>query len=236
MHYAIGDLHGCYEQYQAMLRLIDFQATDTLYVLGDVLDRGPRPIDILLDMAARPNVVPILGNHEYMAALVLEKLLVTIDESNAENHLDQQLMSNLQFWLLNGGQSTLAQIHTLSMDDRQLVADYLAEFSLYETCRVNGREYVMVHAGLAGFSPEKQLDDYELPDLLFTAPNYQAQYYPDKWLITGHTPTFKIDPGCEGAIYRQNRHIAIDCGLVYGKTLGAFCLDTEACFYVDYQR
>ncbi len=37
----ISDLHGHYDKYRAMLTEIQFKSTDTLYVLGDVIDRGP---------------------------------------------------------------------------------------------------------------------------------------------------------------------------------------------------
>ena len=40
MTYVMSDIHGCYEKYRAMLENIEFAADDTLYVLGDVLDRG----------------------------------------------------------------------------------------------------------------------------------------------------------------------------------------------------
>ena len=72
MIYAVSDIHGCYEQYQEILDKIGFSAADMLYVLGDVLDRGPQPIRILEDMAGRYNVIPIIGNHEYMALSVLK--------------------------------------------------------------------------------------------------------------------------------------------------------------------
>ena len=44
-----------------MLSLIEFLPRDTLYVLGDVIDRGPDGIKILQDMMLRPNVFPLLA-------------------------------------------------------------------------------------------------------------------------------------------------------------------------------
>ena len=41
MIYVMSDLHGCFDKYKEMLSLIDFAPRDTLYVLGDVIDRGP---------------------------------------------------------------------------------------------------------------------------------------------------------------------------------------------------
>ena len=39
MIYVMSDLHGCFDKYKEMLSLIDFAPRDTLYVLGDVIDR-----------------------------------------------------------------------------------------------------------------------------------------------------------------------------------------------------
>lgn len=39
MIYVISDIHGCYDKYIKMLEKIRFSSEDTLYVLGDVLDR-----------------------------------------------------------------------------------------------------------------------------------------------------------------------------------------------------
>ena len=71
MIYACSDIHGHYDQYVAMLSRLSLRPDDTLYILGDVIDRGPDGVKILQDMMARPNVVPILGNHEFTAALCL---------------------------------------------------------------------------------------------------------------------------------------------------------------------
>ena len=43
MIYVTGDIHGCYAQYRRLLEQIGLRESDTLYVLGDVVDRGPEP-------------------------------------------------------------------------------------------------------------------------------------------------------------------------------------------------
>ena len=63
MHYVMSDLHGCYEEYLELLRKIRFSDEDVLYVLGDVIDRGPEPVTLLQDMMMRSNVIPLIGNH-----------------------------------------------------------------------------------------------------------------------------------------------------------------------------
>ena len=52
MIYCMSDIHGDYEKYCRMLEIIRLREEDRLYILGDVVDRGPEPIQILLDMIA----------------------------------------------------------------------------------------------------------------------------------------------------------------------------------------
>ena len=47
MTYVMSDIHGQYDKYLAMLDKIAFSDDDTLYILGDVLDRGEEPVELL---------------------------------------------------------------------------------------------------------------------------------------------------------------------------------------------
>ena len=150
MIYAVSDIHGCYSQYKEVLEKIRFSDEDTLYVLGDVLDRGPDGFRVLADMAGRYNVIPLIGNHEYMALSVLKPLMTEITEDNYDKVLDRDFMERYQYWTSDGGQITLDQFRKLGMEDREFYLDYLEEFQLYEEFTLNGDRYVLVHADLAG--------------------------------------------------------------------------------------
>lgn len=76
MRYLVSDIHGCFDQYRALLEKIQFSDEDELYVLGDVVDRGPEPIKVLRDMMERPNVIFILGNHDFMMYSLMRTLTV----------------------------------------------------------------------------------------------------------------------------------------------------------------
>lgn len=39
--YIIGDIHGEYEQLKILLKKMNFKGEDELFILGDVVDRGP---------------------------------------------------------------------------------------------------------------------------------------------------------------------------------------------------
>lgn len=69
MTYAVGDIHGYYDKYKELLERIYFSDDDTLYVLGDILDRGPESLRVLEDMAGRYNVIPIIGDEAVSGAL-----------------------------------------------------------------------------------------------------------------------------------------------------------------------
>lgn len=223
MKYVIADVHGDYEKYTKMLELIQFSEEDELYVLGDVLDRGENGLKILQDMMLRPNVIPILGNHEYMASVALPWLLKEVTEENVESFENGE-GEGLIDWIRVGGTATIEEFTKLSREEQLDVLDYLMEFSLYEIVEAKDKEFVLVHAGLHNFSKEKDLDDYDLYELLFCKPDYDKVYFTDKYLVTGHTVRKEV--------LIQNNHIAIDCGCGYDGRLACVCLDTLQTFYV----
>lgn len=65
-HYVPADVHGEAEHFHAMLEKIRFSADDTLYTLGDVIDRGPDGIKLIQEIMEPSNIVMLLGNHEHM--------------------------------------------------------------------------------------------------------------------------------------------------------------------------
>lgn len=229
--YVISDIHGNYEGYMKILELINFSDEDTLYVNGDVIDRGMGGIKILQHMMMQPNIYPILGNHEYAAGTCLRFLMKEITEESIRD-IDEEAINNLIEWQNIGGQRTMDEFHKLSMEEKQDIVDYLDEFSLYEEVSVNGKQFVIVHAGLTNFSPDRPLDDYEMYELIFKAPYYDKVYFVDKYLVTGHLPTKAIEGNSRpNKIYINNNHIAIDCASGYDGCVGCICLDTFEEFY-----
>ena len=74
--YVMSDIHGQYDMFMELLATIELKDTDTLYVLGDVLDRGLHPIKTLQQLMKMPNVICMVGNHELMALECLEFLIL----------------------------------------------------------------------------------------------------------------------------------------------------------------
>ena len=64
--YAIGDIQGCYDPFRRLLDEIDFDpAADTLWLVGDLVNRGPKSLKTLRFVhSIRESVVTVLGNHD----------------------------------------------------------------------------------------------------------------------------------------------------------------------------
>lgn len=59
----IGDIHGCYEEFEMLLNLLSLQQKDRVYLLGDLINRGPDSHRVV-DIAREVNAKGVLGNHE----------------------------------------------------------------------------------------------------------------------------------------------------------------------------
>jgi bis(5'-nucleosyl)-tetraphosphatase (symmetrical) len=63
--YAIGDIQGCFASLNRLLEKIQFNPTsDTLWLVGDLINRGPRSLEVLRFLASLPQKIVILGNHD----------------------------------------------------------------------------------------------------------------------------------------------------------------------------
>lgn len=231
--YAISDIHGEYDMFMDILEQISLNDTDTLYVLGDILDRGPHPIKVLKKLMEMPNAVCLVGNHELMALKSLRFLLQEITTESINNLDAETLNGYLSWYELNGGQKTIDEFRALSIDERNDLLEFMMDFSVYEEISVAGCDYILVHAGLGGFYPGKNMGEYTLKELVWDRADYNVKYFSDKYVVTGHTPTQFIDGNPRpGFIYRHNNHIAIDCGAYFPSgRLAAICLDTGEEFY-----
>jgi serine/threonine protein phosphatase 1 len=135
-------------------------------------------------------------------------------------------------WLRNGCMTTIQDLKACTQEERQDILEYIESFQLFEELTINNQAYVLVHGGLEHFDPDKPLEAYGPEDLLWTRTDYTKVYYPDKILVTGHTPTQLIGVGEPGRIYQGNNHIALDCGAAFGADLGCLCLETKEEFYI----
>lgn len=149
------------------------------------------------------------------------------------DELDEEMLDNLVTWQYNGSKTTIDEFGELDSDTKQDVIDFIKDFLIYEEVTIKDKNYLLVHAGLGNFAPEKDIEDYSLHDLIWMRADYEITYFDDAYVITGHTPTQNIEGNPNpGFIYMHNNHIAIDCGACFpGGRLAAICLDTGEAFY-----
>jgi serine/threonine protein phosphatase 1 len=60
----IGDIHGCYDELQELLDTVGLGSDDQIICIGDMVDRGPKPEEVLRFFRDTPNALSIMGNHE----------------------------------------------------------------------------------------------------------------------------------------------------------------------------
>ena len=237
MIYVMSDIHGNAIRFNSIMRQIDLKPEDTLYVLGDVIDRYPNGIRILLRLMRMPNVKMILGNHESMMLDALDRF--------DENSRDRKYALDLWYW--NDGDDTHESFKHLRKSARKEILDYLHSLPLNMEIEVNGKTYLLVHGGpIANYaaygSRYDSLEEYAVwhrisgdePDLS------------GKTIIFGHTPTaeYQHNNPLEIWISPSGGKIGIDCGCgfpdplslerhpAYGR-LACLRLDDRKVFYSE---
>ncbi|MBO5197520.1 MAG: serine/threonine protein phosphatase [Lachnospiraceae bacterium] len=246
--YVMSDMHGMYDLYRRMLKEISFSEEDTLYVLGDVVDRGRDGIKILLDIMERDNVTLILGNHE---AMMLD--VVTMEDLSGPLYEERMFR-----WEKNGGGVTAHHYFGgLGYKDQARLIAYLESCPLFlHNVVVNGRRFYLVHAypddkgyadgitdetiswnSLIQLTPEyqKKLRD----QLMWTRIDKENEFPEGQTVIFGHTPTLWYQAGSPMRFWHGRNCIDIDCGCSYlahenkQGCLGCLRLDDMKEFYIS---
>ena len=223
MTYVVSNLHGCYQKFRELLTKLRFKDTDVLYVLGDIVDYGEEPMELIADLSMRYNVYPIVGEHDYRAARMLTGFDRMLREGGTP---DPEYIAEMTAWAADGGQVTLDGFRALDAEMREGVLDYLSDLALFEEIQVGGRKYLLVHAGIADFDPDTDLNDYQPEDFITQSADPQRRYFDDQILIAGHGPT------PDHRIMYGDHSIFIDCGVAFGGQLGCLCLETGEEIYV----
>lgn len=227
MTYVISDLHGYrIEKLKELLEKANFSENDRLYILGDVIDRnGDGGIGVLQWLIKEPNAELIMGNHEAML-LACDFIFENVTDAFLED-FDEKKNRLLINYLFNGGGVTLRNLAKLDVEARYKIVDYLRSCPLYKKVNINGEKYILVHAGLDNFSPDKKISDYSTNELLWAEPEFNDEYYDDVHTVFGHTPTYLFGKEYNGKIVKTRTWTCIDCGAASGNEPVLFRLDDK---------
>lgn len=227
MIYVLSDIHGNERRFNSVLKQIKLQQEDTLYILGDVIDRHAGGIRILRRIMAMPNVKMLLGNHEYM---MLRALGCPYDENRDDGKA-------MEHWYRNGGKVTHNHLKRIRKSVRQEILDYLRGLPLNMDVAVNGEVFKLVHGAPVeqynpGF-PYKNAIHYAVWKRL----DAHDEYASGGILIFGHTPTEYYQDCIPMKIWYGAHMIGIDCGSGYPEgrhgRLACLRLDDGKVFYSE---
>lgn len=204
MTYVLSDIHGNMSNFKSILVQINLQPEDTLYVLGDVIDRYPDGIRIIRMIMAMPNVKMLLGNHEHMMLQTL-----TTPQPDFENKWDREFC----LWYRNGGAVTHEYLKHIRKAQRQEVFDFLKGLPVNEDVEVNGIKYKLVH-GSPVENFKAHWSEYASPEEFAVWERWdQYQPIPEGYtLVFGHTPTVYFQYESPLKIWFGDNAIGIDCG------------------------
>ena len=238
MIYVTSDLHGYpLQKFLSLLAQAGFGEEDFLFVLGDVIDRGEDGVEYLKWLLAQPNAQLILGNHEAML-LSCDFLFQEVTEDSLQA-LTAEKLRLLSLWQENGAEPTLRALRKLRDSDPDMLADildYLREAPLYEMVKAGGVRFLLVHAGLRNFDPEKELDEYEPQDFLWHRPGLDERYFDNITVVMGHTPTSLYGSRHRGKMLQTDTWINVDTGASGGLPPMLLRLDDMQEFYGEVPR
>ena len=257
--YVMSDFHGRHDLFIRMLEKISFSDADTLYILGDVADRGPDGIQTYLYIMDKPNIIFLVGNHEMLFLSAIKRMLM-VGTKDPDKLLNTQ---EFMLWIYNGGIPTWNAFIMQPRAVRRAILEYIGNgYLIIPDVQVGGKHFYLCHATHADTYVDKpvlfkdasgELKQHIVWDRIyprntrmsaeFDSIDYSELYvkYPkNTTMIFGHTPTTLFrDPAPDGRgrIWHGGKGhlIDIDCGCAVREPrfamLGCLRLDDMAEFY-----
>jgi serine/threonine protein phosphatase 1 len=174
--FVIGDIHSHYDEMMELFEIVQFDFdNDLLISLGDLVDRGPKPIEVVEKLSTVKNLIHILGNHDEWCY--------------------QYLLNNTapDEWILQGGKSTLDAYKK----HPKYKEKHLAFFKKAKLYYIDDANRLFIHGG---FNPEipfvEQRNDKKMmiwdrsvikKAMEFEQKNQEFKEF--KEIFIGHTPT-----------------------------------------------
>ena len=259
--YVMGDVHGCFNAVQQILKQINLKTGDRLYLVGDYVDRGSQSAKVLSWLESCPrNVFPVKGNHDIEFAQGIS-LMQQIDISAAlltdyDSVKDTKNLYATTRYAIKSNNSDLLKYFDYYDTIRKMIEEDEVPFSklkqwaamiesypFYYKFPFRDRECVVVHAGYMEILPSENMN----AEYFYTYAREEAIRdggIDHGLIIAGHTPTIFKDyifynEGKVFSYYDKEKDcwfLDIDCGSACRTIdtrgkLACICLDNEEVFY-----
>lgn len=251
--FVMSDIHGDKKRFFEMLKKIKFNSKDTLYIIGDILDRGDGSFEIYDYIMKQKNIHFLLGNHE-VALLNVNRCI--------EKEKWEELKLWKSYWFEGHGEETYTMFFgEWEQEQRNKYLDFLKKCNIDLLIKVGKKYHYLVHAGIANDVFEKVQNRRIMQDLVngkydVLVRELKGGYYEtsiglltkeeklkakeDGWIINptiwfGHTPTIYQQSGIP-RIWKKENFRNIDCGCCGYSNRGRLCcvnLQTEEEFYIE---
>ena len=201
---AIGDVHGCADEFEELLTKLKLKPEDRLIQVGDLVNRGPDSHRVI-ELARKYQVEAIIGNHELR--------LLTARKKKKPSLLNQY------------DQTTVEQLTADDWEYLKAMPKFLYDAQI---------DTVIVHGGFLPNKPWQTqgsdlitniqvIDRKGKPAKRSDAPD--AAPWADSWggspfVVYGHTPRPRV--------FERKGSIGIDTGCVYGGHLTAYIIEDKS--------
>lgn len=128
LKYVTSDIHGRLDRLEKLIEKIELDKNDKLYIIGDLVDRGHKPIEVVEFVMKHSNIEVIMGNHDEM---MLHSLKYK-DEKQIER------------WGRNGCEPTIRGFELRSTNEQAVILSYIESFPYF---KIIDDKYLLVHAG-----------------------------------------------------------------------------------------
>ena len=205
---AIGDVHGCADEFEELLRRLELKADDRVIQVGDLVNRGPDSHRVI-ELARKYQVEAIIGNHELR--------LLSARKKNKPSLLKED------------DQATVEQLTENDWKYLEAMPKFLYDAQI---------DTVIVHGGFLPNKPwqtqgsdlitkiqviDKKGKAAKRSDAPDAAP--WADYWGgNPFVVYGHTPRPRV--------LERKGSIGIDTGCVYGGQLTAYIIEDKSLIQV----
>lgn len=224
--YTISDIHGCYNEFIALLDKINYDTEDDcLILLGDYIDRGEQSHEViqwLIKNINNPRMVILRGNHEEEFIANCD-ILKKIKPNNNLLDLCIKLNKKSEYFDAYGTIRYLIQEYKYNFDDLINISNLFNRMPYFYKRNINGVRFIFVHAGFIKSVENMNYNSIKEFYLYSRDEAYKIGGFSNGTIICGHTPTILQGDFCynKGHIFKYYNdninctYYNIDCGSYY---------------------